>query len=135
MLVEALAQALAGDEAGAGEIEIQVAEDALARQFAREVLDGIEVAGHIAAADDGADRSARHDVGLDAGLDESLEDANMGPAARRAAAQRQSDLADAHGSSPSFHGRSLSGRLSAGYSSRRPCSVRAGTQPSRPLQP
>ena len=97
MLVEPVAETLTGDEPRAGEIEIEIAEDALARQIAGKILDGVQVAGDIAAADDGADGGARHDVRFDAGVDEGLENTDMGPAARRAAAQGQSDLADAHG--------------------------------------
>src|SRR5690606_27253197 len=43
------------------------------------------------AADDRADRGAGDHVGGIAGIDENLQDADMGPAARRAAAERQTD--------------------------------------------
>ena len=88
VLLELVAQPLAVDEAGACKIEIEVAEDAPAREAARELLQRFEMAARVAGADDGADRRAHDDVRLDAGFDQRLDDTDMGPAARRAAPQR-----------------------------------------------
>ena len=84
------------DERRAGEIEIEIAEDAAAGQLAGELFQLIEMSGRMAGADDGADRRSGDDVRLDPGFGQRLEDADMGPAARRAAAQRQPDLRLGH---------------------------------------
>ena len=94
--VEHVAQPLAGDEAGAREVEIEEAQHLAARQLARELLQRGELAGHIAAAHHGADRGAGDDVGVDAGLVQRAQDADMRPAAGRAASERQTDLAITH---------------------------------------
>ena len=96
LALEPVAQPLPVDERGAGEIEIEIAEDAAARQLARELLQLVEMASRVAGADHGADRRADDDVGPDAGLGESLEDADVGPAACRAAPQRKPDLSLGH---------------------------------------
>ena len=96
LALEAVAQPLAVDERRAGKIEIEIAEDATAGQLAGELFQFIEMTGRMAGADDGADRCAGDDVRLDAGFVERLEDTDMGPAARRAAAQRQPDLRLGH---------------------------------------
>ena len=96
LALEAVAQPLPVDQPGAGEIEIEVAEDAAARQLAGEPFQLVEMSGCIAGADHGADRSAGDDVRFDAGLGESFEDADVGPAACRAAPQRKPDLSLGH---------------------------------------
>ena len=65
-------------------------------QAARPFLQRVEMAGGIGAADHGADRGADDDIRHDAMGQQGPDDADMGEAARRAAAQRQSDhrLAD-----------------------------------------
>ena len=94
--LEPVAQTLAVDEAGAGEVEIEIAEDAAAGQLAGELFQFVEMSGRIAAADDRADRCAGDDVGLDPGFGERLEDTDVSPAARRATTQRQPDLRLGH---------------------------------------
>ena len=63
----------------------------LVRLVANSVSAG-ELARGKAAADDGADRGSGDDVGRVAGFGQDVEHADMGPAARRAAAERQADL-------------------------------------------
>ncbi len=98
MLLEALAETLSGDETGAGQIEVEIAEYAPARQLASEVLDFIEMSGDIAAADDRADGRTGDDVGLYAGSEQSPQDADVRPAASGTAPQCQADLARTHDS-------------------------------------
>ena len=96
LALEAVAQLLSIDQRGAGEIEIEVAEDAAAGQLAGELFQLVEMTGGMAGADDGADRRSGDDVRLDPGLGESFEDADVGPAARRASPQRKPDLSLGH---------------------------------------
>ena len=58
---------------------------------ARPVFQRVELAGGVAAADHGADRGADDDVGHDAVREQRAHDADMGKAARGAAAERQPD--------------------------------------------
>ena len=81
----------AADEAGAGQADIEMAQHAAHRQRARPGLQTVELIGGIAAADHGADRGADDDVGHDAVRDQGAHDADMGKAARGAAAERQTD--------------------------------------------
>ena len=60
-------------------------------QAAREFLELVELAGQIAAADERPDGCAGDHVDLDTGLVERPQNADMGPAASRAAAERQRD--------------------------------------------
>ncbi len=85
-------QPVAPDEAGPADVEIEEAHDAALGQRPCERLDFIELAGGVAAADDGADRTARDDVRHDAFTFEDTHDADMGPAPRCAAAKRKADL-------------------------------------------
>ena len=62
----------------------------------REFFQRIEMAGGVASADDRTDRRSGDDVRLDAGFVERLQDTDMGPAARRAAPQRQTDFRLGH---------------------------------------
>ena len=98
--VEQARQAVAADQAAAGEIEVEQAEDAATGEAAGEFLEVVEGPGDIAAADHGADRGAGDDVGVEAGFDQGPNDADMGPAAGGAAAERQAD-ADPPGRSAS----------------------------------
>ena len=82
-----LRQTVARDQAAAGEIEVEKAEDPSARQAPGESFEAVEFARRVAAADDRADRRAGDDVGDEAGLGEGAEDADMSPAAGGAAAE------------------------------------------------
>ena len=86
----------AADQAGAVEADVEIAEDVAGLQRARPFLQPVEMPGRIGAADHRADGGADHDIGHDAVGDQRLQDADMGKAARGAAAQRESDdrLAD-----------------------------------------
>ena len=91
-----IAQPLAGDEAGAREIDIQEAQHLAACQLAGEQLQRRQLAGDIAAPDHGANRGAGDDVGVDAGLVQRPQNPDMRPAAGRPASKRQTDLAITH---------------------------------------
>ena len=90
----------AADQAGAVEADIEIAEDISRLQAARPFLQRIEMSGGIGAADHGADRGADHDIGNDAVGDQRPDDADMGKAARGAAAQRQPDHRPADAAEP-----------------------------------
>ena len=92
MLLEPVAQPLSRDQARAGEVEVQEPEHPATRQGAGEVLQGIELAGNVATARDGADRGAGDDVGREASLLERFQHPDVRPAARCAAAQGYADL-------------------------------------------
>ena len=79
----------AAEQAVAAEIEVEQAEDAALGQAAGEFLELVELAGEVAAADQRADRGAGDHGDLDAGFVERAQHADMRPAARAAAAQRQ----------------------------------------------
>src|SRR6185437_433958 len=81
----------AADQAVAVEADIEVAEDVSRLQAARPVFQRVEMTRRIGAADHRADRGADHDVGHDAARHQRLDDADMGKAARGAAAERQPD--------------------------------------------
>ncbi len=107
MVLEPGAQALSGDEARAGEIDVEKAEDAAAGQPAGEVLERVEPAGDEAGAGHGADRGAGDDVGLEPGSDQAFQHADMGPAAGRAAAKGDANRRSSgthHGQGPSRRG-------------------------------
>ena len=97
---EHIVQSLAVDQARAGEIEIEKAQHLAARQIARKIFQRVELSGHVAAADHGADRCAGDDVGMNAGLVEGAENTDMRPSACRTAPERQTDLAVAHRCTP-----------------------------------
>ena len=84
-------QAVAADQPRASEREIEITEHAPARQPAGPFLEGVELAGRVEAAHDGADRGARNDVGADAVGHQGAQHADMRKAARRAAAQHEAD--------------------------------------------
>ena len=65
-LLEPRREPAAADQAGAGQADVEIAEDAAPRQLARPLVEAVELAGGVAAADHGADRGADDDVGLDA---------------------------------------------------------------------
>lgn len=81
----------AADQAGAGQADVEIAEDAANFQPARPGLQTVELAGGIAAADHGADRGTDDDVRHDAVRGQSLQHADVSKAARGAAAERQAN--------------------------------------------
>ena len=91
LLFEPRRELAAADQAAAGQADVEIAEDAALGQAARPFLDDVEPAGGLAAADHGADRGADDDVGLDAVREQRADHADMGKAARAAAAERKPD--------------------------------------------
>jgi hypothetical protein len=83
--LEDIAQALAVDQTGSRQIEIKEAKNPATGEAARKVFQGVELAGHVAAADDSADGRAGDDVGIDASFVERPEDADMRPSPSRSA--------------------------------------------------
>ena len=81
----------AGEQAAAAEVDVEEAEQLAAGQPPAAVLELVEQPGAVAAADDGAHGRSGDDVGLHAKLVEGAQHADVRPAARGAAAQRQSD--------------------------------------------
>ena len=79
----------AAEQAVAAKMQVEQAEHAPLGQAAGEFLELVELAGEIAAADQRADRGAGDHRHLDAGLVERPQHADMCPAARRTAAERQ----------------------------------------------
>ena len=63
-------QVTPAEQAGAGEADIEIADQPAQGEAARPLFKWIEPVGGVAAADHGADRSADDDVGLDARLDQ-----------------------------------------------------------------
>ena len=90
-LFEPSREAAAADQAGTADPDVEIAEDAAQRQGARPALQLIELAVRIATADQRAHRGADDDVGKDAVLAEGMDDADVGEAARRAAAEDEPD--------------------------------------------
>ena len=88
---ELLGEPVAADQAGAGQADVEIAEHAAHGQRARPCFERVELAGGVAAADHGADRGADDDVGHDAVGDQRAQHADMGKAARGAAAEREPD--------------------------------------------
>src|SRR6185437_16285284 len=82
---------VAADQATSVEADVEVAEDVAHLQAARPFLQRVEMAGSVSAADDGADRGADHDVRHDVVGEQGPQDADMGKAPRRAAAEREAD--------------------------------------------
>src|SRR5690606_10386814 len=91
--VEQFHQLVAREQAAAAEIDIEQAEDLATSEAAGEGFQVVEESGGVATADQRADRGADDDVRPDADLAEGLEDADVGPAACGAAAERQGDAA------------------------------------------
>ena len=71
--------------------DVEIADDAPPRQRARPVLERVELIGGVAAADQRAHRRADDDVGHDAVRLQRPHHADMGKAARRAAAEHKPD--------------------------------------------
>src|SRR6478735_4917458 len=92
MLVEQALQPPTRDQPGAADMEIHQADDAALGQAGGEFCQCGQLARGEAAADDGADRGTRDDIGRETGFDQYLNGTDMSPAARRAAAERQADL-------------------------------------------
>ena len=82
-----LNHALADDEAAAfAQVDVGQTPNGAPVDGARERLQLVQASGGKGAADDGADRSARDDVGFETGANQRAQDADMGPAARTASA-------------------------------------------------
>src|SRR5262245_30782422 len=96
--VKHVAKPLAGKEPRARKIEIEKAQNSPAGQFTGEAFESLQFAGHVAASDHGADRSAGDDIWKDAGLVQGAQHADVRPAAGRPATQRQAYFAIAHAS-------------------------------------
>jgi len=79
------------DQPAAREANVEQPRNVAPAETLHPFLQRLEAAAHEGGADQRADRGAADDVGLDARLAQRLDDADMGPAARRAAAQRQPD--------------------------------------------
>ena len=90
-VIEPVGEPAAADQSGAAELEIEIAEHAPARQLPRPVLENVELSRRVVAADHGADRGAGDHVRPDAMGVERAQHADMGKAARGAAAQCQPD--------------------------------------------
>ena len=90
----------AADQARAVQADVEIGEDAARLQAARPFFHRIEMSGGIGAADHGADRRSHHDVGNDSMGHQRPDDADMGKAARGAAAQRQPDHRPANAAEP-----------------------------------
>ena len=84
-------QPSAADQAGAADPHVEIADDAPQRERARPGLEVIELVVGVAAADQGAHRGADNDVGRDAVRLQRVNHADMGEAARRAAAENEPD--------------------------------------------
>src|SRR5262245_61430818 len=85
VLLHALCQAHAAEQTIAAKVDVEKAEDTAFREAPRELFQGIELAGKIAAADQGADGCAGDHIDLDAGFVDGAQYANMPPTARCAA--------------------------------------------------
>src|SRR6202035_4238858 len=84
-------KAVAGNEARAAEREVEVTEHAAACHLPAPMLELVEMAGRVKAANDSANRGAGDHGRLDAVGHQSAQHADMGKAARRAAAERKAD--------------------------------------------
>src|SRR4029079_9090 len=91
VLDQATGEASAADQTGTAQAEIEIAKNAPARQRARPFLELGELVDGIKAARHRADRGAGDDVGLDAVPDKRAQHADVGKAARGAAAEREPD--------------------------------------------
>src|SRR5690606_1172449 len=94
------AQPRAGNEASTGQIEIEKVPDAARRQLTGKVLDVIEPASCVAAADNGSNRCSGNNVRFDAGRAKGPDHPDMRPAARGTTTKGQADLAVLHQTSP-----------------------------------
>jgi len=90
-LLQPCRELAAADQAAAGKGDVEIAENAAFGQAARPILDDVEPACGVAAADHGADRGADDDVRLDAMREQGAKHADMRKAARPAAAKREPD--------------------------------------------
>jgi hypothetical protein len=80
----------------ARQADVGQAEDLAPGRRLRPLAQRAELARDIGGADQRADRRAADDVRLDAGLDQRSDDADMRPAARRAAAEGEPDAGTRH---------------------------------------
>ena len=92
MFPHAVVEAHPAEETAAADGEVQQAGDPAHRQAAGEVFELVQLSGQIAAADQCADGRSGDHSDLHAGFVERAQDTDMGPAAGRAAAERQGDL-------------------------------------------
>src|ERR1700733_7712548 len=83
--LQAIGKSAAADDSSAADPDVEVADDAPHRQRARPLLEHIELAVGVAAADQCADRGADDNVGHYATGLECTEDSDMGKAPRRSA--------------------------------------------------
>jgi hypothetical protein len=91
------------NQARAGNVEVEKTKHSAAGQVAGELFQGIELAGHVASTDHGADRGAGDDVGIDAGVVEGAKHTDMRPSAGGTATKCQADLAVVHHAPPPYN--------------------------------
>ena len=91
-VVEAAERLLGGDQTAAAEGEVDDAQHAEPAHLLRPGLQPVQLVGQIGGPDRGPDGGSADDVGLDPDLLQCAQDADMRPAARSAAAQRQPDF-------------------------------------------
>jgi hypothetical protein len=92
MLLHALRQPHAAEQAAAADRQIEQAGDTAHGQAAGKILQFVQLAGEIAAADQRADRGAGDHADLDARFVERAQHTDMRPAARCAAAECKGKL-------------------------------------------
>ena len=102
MVLETAAQALAGDQARASEVDVEKAEDPAGGQRRGEILERLKAAGHVAGAGDGTDGRSSDDVRLKSGVDQGLEHPDMSPSAGRAAAKGDANNRSRHLTQPTL---------------------------------
>ncbi len=84
---------LTGDKTATAQIDVEIAQDFQRIELESEGLQGIKATGGIGRTDKSADGTADNDIGLEAQIPQRLDDADMGPATGRAAAQNKSEAA------------------------------------------
>ncbi|MNT52286.1 hypothetical protein D3C72_1893060 [compost metagenome] len=92
MFLHTLGEPHAAEQAGAADRQVEQGGDASHGQRAGKGFQFVELSGKVAAADQGADRGAGDHADFDLGLVQGSQHADMGPAARGPAAERQGDL-------------------------------------------
>jgi hypothetical protein len=90
-LGEPLGEPSAADQAAAREADVEITQEAAPGEPACPLFETVEMARGVAAAHHSADRGADHHVGCDAVRQQRAEHADMGKAARAAAAEREPD--------------------------------------------
>src|SRR5262249_25655200 len=122
---QATVQALPGDQPRAGKIEVEKAEHATAGQGPGEFLELAQPPCDIAGPRHGADGRAGDDVRLQPGFGESLEHADMGPTAGRAAAKGDTYDRSRHATCPTLMPGDRSRRIGP-----KPIAKRVGPRPN-----